>query len=209
MHEDLKPFVRESLARGVPRPEISQALSAAGWRPDEITAALALYAEAEFPVPVPRRKPYLSARETFIYLVLFVCLYISAWAFGALLFEFVNRGLPDPLRLYENWDDTQLRMSVAMLIVAFPIYLWLSSLMTKAIRLDPDKRGSKIRKWLTYLTLFVAAATIIGDLITLFFNLLGGELTLRFFLKVVVVLVIAGAIFGWYLWSLKSEEKTS
>lgn len=209
MNDELRIFIREALTRGESRDRIAQELTTAGWQPDEISAALGLYAESKFSVPVPRRKPYLSARDAFVYLVLFVCLFISAWAFGSLLFDFINRGLPDVLRQYENWDDTQLRMSIAMLVVAFPIYLWLSSLMAKAIRRDPDKRASKIRKWLTYITLFVAAGVIIGDLITLFFNLLGGELTLRFILKVVVVLIIAGAVFGWYLWDLKSEEKSS
>ena len=91
--------------------------------------------------------------------------------------------------------------------VAFPLYVWLTSLTRKGVTKDPDKKGSKIRKWLTYITLFVAAGVIIGDLITLLYNLLGGELTLRFTLKVLTVLLIAGIIFGYYLWDLRKEEK--
>jgi uncharacterized protein YacL len=149
----------------------------------------------------------LSAREAFIYLVLFTCLYISSFSLGSLLFDFVNRAFPDPLMTYQNVDFTSIRMAVASLIVAFPIYMWLSQLTLKEVRRDPDKKSSKIRKWLTYITLFVAAGVIIGDLITLIFNLLGGDLTTRFVLKVVVVLVIAGMIFGYYLWDLRTEEK--
>jgi len=104
-------------------------------------------------------------------------------------------------------DLTSIRMAVASLIVAFPIYMWLSQLTLKEVRRDPEKKSSKIRKWLTYITLFIAAGVIIGDLITLIFNLLGGDLTTRFVLKVVVVLVIAGMIFGYYLWDLRTEEK--
>ncbi len=209
MTNELHSFVKEALAAGATREKIRVVSAEAGWNPDEIKGALALYADVDFPVPVPRRRPYLSAREAFIYLVLFTCLYISAFNFGSLLFEFINRWIPDALRRFESGDRSSIRFAVASLIVAFPLYLWLSAIMGKAVAGDPDKRGSKIRKWLTYLTLFVAAGVLIGDLISLFFNLLGGELTARFLLKTLVVLLIAGTVFGYYLWDLRQEEKTN
>ena len=46
-----------------------------------------------------------------------------------------------------------------------------------------------------------------GDLITLLYNVLGGELGARFLLKVFVVGAIAGSIFGYYLSDLRREEK--
>ncbi len=206
MQPEIHSFVKEALARDISRTDIKAALGKAGWQDDEIASALDMYAEMPFAIPVPKRKPYLSAREAFIYLLLFVCLYISAFNFGALLFDFINRWLPDATQ-YLGDDLVAIRMSVASLIVAFPLYLWLSSIMMKAVRKDNEKRASKIRKWLTYITLFVAAGVIIGDLITLLFNLLGGELTLRFAFKVLTVLLIAGLIFGYYLWDLRQEEK--
>jgi len=45
------------------------------------------------------------------------------------------------------------------------------------------------------------------DMTTLVNNVLGGELSLRFLLKVLVAAVIAGSVFGYYLWDLRSEEK--
>jgi hypothetical protein len=41
----------------------------------------------------------------------------------------------------------------------------------------------------------------------LIFNLLGGDLTIRFLLKVLVVAVIAGSAFTYYLLDLRKEEK--
>ncbi|MNC98380.1 hypothetical protein D3C83_163200 [compost metagenome] len=64
-----------------------------------------------------------------------------------------------------------------------------------------------MRRWLTYLTLFLAAAVLIGDMITLVYNALGGEITIRFALKVLVAAVISGAIFGFYLRDLRREER--
>lgn len=207
MQSDIHSFVKEALQRGIPKSDIQAALRKANWKDDEVKAALDLYADIAFPIPVPKRKPYGAAREAFMYLVLFLCLYISAFSFGSLLFHFINRWIPDAIRYYESGDLSAVRMSVASLIVAFPVYLWLSSLLASAIKKDADRKGSKVRKWLTYITLFIAAGVIIGDLITLLFNLLGGELTARFLLKVLTVLLIAGLIFGYYLWDLRQEEK--
>jgi uncharacterized protein YacL len=142
---------------------------------------------------------------------LFLTLYISAISLGTLLFQFIARAYPDMILGYgSGYIDTTtsaIRWSTSSLIIAFPVFLWISWLLNKAILRDPDKRGSKIRKWLTYITLFIAAGVIIGDLITLVFNVLGGELTARFILKVLVVGAISGSIFGYYLWDLRKEEK--
>lgn len=207
MTSELQSFVKEALAKKSSKPEIKTALVKAGWQDDEINAALQAFADLDFPIPVPKRKPYLSAREAFLYLVMFLCLYLSSFSFGSLIFDFINRWLPDPLNSYYDYSQRSLRMSLSMLIVGFPLYFWLATILNRGIHRDPEKKGSKIRKWLTYLTLFIAAGIIIGDLITLIFNLLGGELTVRFTLKVLTVLAIAGTIFGYYLWNFRKEEK--
>jgi hypothetical protein len=60
---------------------------------------------------------------------------------------------------------------------------------------------------------FVAGAFLAGDLIALINTFLNGEVTTRFFLKVVVVFVLAGGIFWYYLEELRDrwqkEEKLS
>lgn len=210
INEDLLSFVRDSLGRGLSRAQIEDALIRAGWGSDQVKSALAAFAEIEFPIPVPRPKPYLSAREAFIYLVLFTTLYISAYNVGNLVFQFINRAFPDPVWVgplsFTEYTRQAIRWSVASLIIAFPVFLYVSRLISRTVRRDPSKRASKIRKWLTYITLFITAGVIIGDLTTLVYNFLGGELTLRFLLKVMTVGVISGAIFGYYLWDLRQEE---
>ena len=57
------------------------------------------------------------------------------------------------------------------------------------------------------MTLFVAAGVIIGDLTALVYSFLGGALGMRFGLKALTVAVIAGGIFGYYLWDLRQEER--
>jgi hypothetical protein len=98
------------------------------------------------------------------------------------------------------------RNAAAALLIAFPVFLWLSRYVGRLMAQEPDKRGSKVRKWLTYLTLFVAAIVFLGDLVFLVSRLLGGELPPRFLAKVVVVGAIAGYVFGHYLADLRHDE---
>lgn len=210
MNYDLQLFVREALAKGESRESITNALKQAHWPEDEIQAALSHYAPIAFSVAVPNRKPYLSAKEAFLYLVMFMTLYISAFSLGMIIFEFINRAFPDALmNSYYMNDSSTIRGALSAMIVAFPIFLGVSSKLHKTITKDPMKRSSKIRKWLTYITLFGTTAIIIGDLIGLLSSLLGGELTMRFVLKSLTVLLITGSIFGYYIWDLRSEEQES
>ena len=209
INEELLNFVREALGRGLSRPQIEDVLLKAGWDTEQVKSALTYFAKIEFPIPVPtpKPKPYHYAREAFMYLILFTTLYSSAFHFGYLLFEFINRAFPDPAapHSYFGWQQS-IRWAVASLIIAFPVFLYVSHLLNRDVKLDPSKRALKVRKWLTYMTLFIAASVIIGDLITLVYNFLGGELGIRFILKVLTVGIIASSIFGYYLWDLRQEE---
>jgi len=204
---ELEQFVRDALSRGVPRPEIEKALLDAGWSAARAREALGAFADVSFVVPVPRPRPSLSAREAFIYLTLFVALYIAAYHFGSLCFDLINKAFPDPTdQLNPRFTNDGLRWSVASVIIAFPVFLFLSRIVAREGIKDPIKRLSPVRRWLTYLTLFVAAVTLIADLTTLVHHLLGGEITTRFVLKVLVVAAIAGTTFGYYLRDLRREE---
>ncbi len=209
MNPDLQAFVREALARGIPRSAIADKLREAGWPPEEIEAGLAAWAEVDFPLPVPRRRPYLSAREAFLYLVLFATLYTTAFNVGVVLFQLIDRWMPVLGRPNENpaFAAELIRGATAGLVIAFPIFLMVSTNIGRAIRREPDKRGSKIRKWLTYVTLFIAAMVLIGDLTFLVSRLLAGEIVARVLLKVLVVFAIAGVVFSHYLGELRRDER--
>ena len=206
VNDDLLAFVRDALGRGVPRADIERVLLRAGWSAEQVGRALASYAEIEFVIPVPRPRPYLSAQEAFVYLVLFTTLYVTCYQLGSLLFDLINLALPDPAELSTEYRRQSIRWSVSSLVVAFPVFLYMTWLTARMIRTDPTKRASRIRRNLTYLTLFIASCVLIGDVTALVYNVLGGELTLRFLLKVVVAAVIAGAVFGYYLRGTRAEE---
>jgi type II secretory pathway pseudopilin PulG len=208
--QNLEQFVRAALEKGSQKSAIEQCLREAGWPADQIRNALDQFADIAFPVPVPKPRPYLSAREAFRYLLLFTTLYFSAYYLGSLLFNFVDLKFPDPaMRDYWRSTEDNIRWAAAFLVVAFPIFLFMSRRIYGEMARDPAKRLSVIRRWLTYLTLFITAGFVIGDLVTLVYNALGGELTVRFTLKVLIVGVIAGTVFGFYLWDLLDEERST
>ena len=68
IQDDLVRFIRKGLEQGHSRSELKQILSQAGWDLEQIQDALAEFAELDFPLPVPRPRPYLSAKEAFLYL---------------------------------------------------------------------------------------------------------------------------------------------
>jgi hypothetical protein len=206
--EELIGFVRDALAHGRSRSEIEEVLERAGWSREQVNRALAAFAPIDFPVPVPRPRPSVSAREAFMYLLLFVTLYTVAYYLGSLLFDLINLAFPDPAASrYESYGRESIRWAISWLVVSLPVFLLMSWLTGRAVHADPTKRASSVRRGLTYLTLFFAACVLIGDVVTLIYNLLGGELTVRFFLKVVVVGGIAGTVFGYYLSDLRPEEQ--
>lgn len=210
VEERLVRFVEHALSRGVSREALGEALAAAGWSAEAIRDGLGAFADTGLPFPVPRPRPYVSAKEAFLYLVLFTSLYLWCWHLGSLVFELINNAFPDPAQRvgYSSraGDNEELRWSAAWIVVAFPVFLGLSYQLGKAVRKEPSKRASRVRKWLTYLTLYVAATVILSDLATLIYNALGGELTARFLLKVLTVAVLAGGAFFYYLTDLRHDE---
>ncbi len=204
--EPLSEFVQASLARGLPRADIEAALLKAGWEQEQVKAGLASFAEVEFPVPVPRPVPYLSAREAFLYLLLFSTLYLCAWNLGNVGFQLVNIHVPDPADTsYYGSARDSIRWSLAAIIVSFPVFIWMSSLTNRELHADPTKRASRVRRWLTYLTLFLAAVIIISVLIDHVDKLLSGELSRRILIKGVIAVGIAGTLFVYYLKDLRAD----
>ena len=132
-------------------------------------------------------------------------LYASAVSLLNLLFEIINASFPDALNFSYDRFSSGMRWSIASLLIVFPLYIFLSWFINKDLSANPLKKNLGIRKWLTYLTLFVAGVAIITDLIMLINTFLGGEITARFAFKVLAVLIVAGVIFAYYLYDLRRD----
>src|SRR3989344_7823406 len=130
-----------------------------------------------------------TPKDFFAQLLVTVTLYVSVVSFITLLFAYSEVLLPDALNYYYDGILSQIRWSSSVLLVVFGVYIFLSWLIGREFRQIPEKRELKVRKWLTYFTLFLAAVTIIVDLVTLLYNFYSGEYTGQFILKVLVVLL--------------------
>jgi hypothetical protein len=150
-----------------------------------------------------------SARDVFLYLAAVIALGVCAGNVGTIIFQLINRWIPDPVQAayIATMTSDAVRFSVAALVVALPLFVWLSWRVNRDIELDPSRRELRVRKWLLYLTLFVAGSTVAGDAVSLVWSYLQGDFTLRFLLKVVTILVIAGSAFFYYLRQLHGDPR--
>lgn len=149
-------------------------------------------------------------KDVFLHLAAMLALYFSAGAFIALLFQYINLGFYDPLEgsraATMMMARTGIRWSISMLIIVFPAYILITRYIYKQYLQVPEKLDLKIRKWLLYFTLFAASLMIIGNLVALVYNFLGGELTMRFFLKILSMLFVAASVFYYYLMELRTKK---
>jgi len=144
-----------------------------------------------------------TAKDFFLYIAAIVALYTSAVSLITVVFQTINYLYPDALNAFHDPYSTGMRWAIASLIIVFPVFLSLTALINSDLARNPDKIEIGIRKWLIYLTLFIAGVTIVTDLIVLLNTYLSGEITVRFILKVIAILVIAGVIFSYYIYELK------
>lgn len=149
-------------------------------------------------------------RDVFLHLAVIIFLYVIIISLGALIFKYINIFFPDPLSGQFAFSERRaLRWPLSVLVIVFPLYVWLSGFIQRDLLKHPAKHELKTRKWSLHFTLFVSAMVIVVDLVTLIFRFLGGELTSRFVLKVLVVLLLALAVFVYYGWNLRKKTPAS
>ncbi len=150
-----------------------------------------------------------TPKDVFLHLLIVITLYISVFALIALVFQYINYSWPDQLQYTLTGVFDAIRQTIASVIIAWPLFVLLTWLVHKEVNQEPAKREVKVGKWLTYLTLLISAVTIIVQLIRLVYNFLGGELTLAFSLKLLTILLVAAAVFGYYFWDLRRDLATT
>lgn len=146
-----------------------------------------------------------SPKDVFMQLLNLAALYTTVLNVLTLLFSYIDVAFRDPLQFIDS--SSAIRWSLSLLIIVFPVLLLTAYLMEKDFQKEPEKRNLGIRKWFIYLTLFVSATLIIGDLVALVYNFMNGELTINFCLKILAVAVAAGSVFGYYFFDLRRKTQ--
>ena len=120
--DELSIFVRDALAAGKSRAEITSALTHAGWRSAEVQDALNGWDEMPFSPPIPRPVATVSARDFFTYALTFCVLILGAFNLVVVLQALVDVVFATG----DGGSDRSIRWGVAVLIVTGPMYLWLT-----------------------------------------------------------------------------------
>lgn len=213
-NETLEMYVANELRSGAKRADIQDALLSVGWSDDEVSRAYARALIASG-VPVPdgagkmpvARKA--STADVMIGFFSFILLGIVVSATGSLFFEIVNRYFPDPVAnaaLGTTVSSDAVHYSMAALFIGTPLYFFAIRLWFRRFREDDARAESRLTKWVTYLVLLVAAVTVVGDCIAILYTFLQGEISVRFFLKALVILTISGLVFGFYFLERKKIQ---
>ena len=156
--------------------------------------------------PAITQKPRTTPKDFFLHLGAIVALYISIISVLTLLFEIINQLYPQPFG-YTDPYASGVSLAMSMLIVAFPLYVLFMRVISGVERSSPEKRELSVRKWLIYLTLFLAGVVIAVDLIVLLQKFFAGEeITIAFALKVLSIVVVLVAVFGYYLYDIKHDQ---
>ncbi len=149
-------------------------------------------------------KPGVTPKDFFLWAGAMSALYVSVVSFLILLFEYIDRSFPDPVvNYYVDPYSGSIRFAMASIIVLVPLTVVLLRMIRKDIEANPYKKDLWVRRWAIVLTLFIAGATIAIDLITLINTFLGGEISIRFGLKVLVVFLVSALGFMHFYADLK------
>lgn len=138
-----------------------------------------------------------------------VSLYVTIVGLIMLLFSIISVHYPDATQGYYEVESaaSSIRFGIAMLIVFFPAYIALTRLVNN-VRRNEHGTYLMLTKWLIYLSLIVGGAAILGDLVSVIYGYLNGELTIRFALKALSFFVVIASAFIYYLFDAKGYWQT-
>jgi len=147
------------------------------------------------------------AKFAFFYLLSLISLISLAMATGSIIFQIINKYVVDVLNeLRGTYSSSSLRFSISSIIISAPIFYYVSHLINKSLHSGELEKDSQIRKWLSYLILLISFIVMSGWFVGIIFNFLDGELTLKFILKAITAVAIAGTVFSYYFYDLKRKE---
>ena len=148
-----------------------------------------------------------SPKYSFYYLLSLVALIFTAISAGLILFGIIDDSFKDAWAFNAYRDsDGQYKFAISALLIAAPTYYLTVYLINQGLKKLELAIDSSLRRWLTYLILFVSALIILGVFIGIVNNFLSGALTISFMLKLFSVLLIAGIIFSYYFWDIKRSN---
>lgn len=143
---------------------------------------------------------HITPKDFFLHIGATIALYVVAGSLINLCFSIINYFNPDSLASY--FYSNSIAWPISMLIVLVPALYFVEWFIRRDLVKNSGKKEVWIRRWRIYLTIFLASVLLIGDLIVLINVYLGGEITSRFVYKILVIILVAGAIGKYYFFDL-------
>ena len=148
-----------------------------------------------------------SAKYLFYYLLALITLNFTAIGIGQILFQIINISFPETTFTFDSsYSQSILRFGISAVIVASPIFYFITKRINKDLEKGILEKDAGMRKWLTYIIILAASSTVIGFFIGLINSYLSGEMTIQFFLKALVAIVIATFVFIYYFYDIHRKQ---
>jgi K+-sensing histidine kinase KdpD len=148
-----------------------------------------------------------SAKYTFYYLLALIALGFVGIGLGQVAFQLINHTFVETTSNYtSDFSLGVLRSAIASLVVGAPIYYFVTRQINKDLAKGEIEHNSAVRRWLTYLILLIASVVTIGFLVAFLNSYLQGELTIKFALKVLASIIIAGSFAAYYIFDLQRVD---
>ena len=192
----LVAFIEKTRASGISDATTVEILKQRGWSERRIYRAFSTAVERTlgFDIPV-RGSAQEYARDAYLYLVSFITLALWSYSLGNIFYVMIDYWIPDrangwtipthELPQYLSWP-------IAMLVVAFPIFMFVNAALQRDLSQRPEGFSTGVRKWLTYIALVGTVATLVFDAVSFLQAFLLGNLTAHFILDSLVLLLVAG-----------------
>lgn len=149
-----------------------------------------------------------NAKHAFYYLLSFVALIFTTISVGIIIFQIIDKSVVDVLNNYAMASNSALKFAISSLIIAVPVFYIISRLIYQDLKKGILDKDAPLRRWLTYFILLVSSIIILGVFIGAINNFLSGELTWRFVLKALTILLISLSVFSFYFFDLKRKDFT-
>lgn len=213
---ELITYIQTARSKQIPDEQIRMQLTQAGWPENLVQQA---FGEPTPDVPLPPKPPAHISHpasynmwDAFEHILLFISLYVLATSIVLTLNLFIDKWYPAITDSYNYYSNSDLQVTflhgfMAALIVSFPLFAFFFIHITKKTLQTPSLRGLHARKTLIYITLVGTFLILLGQIISIVYGFLSGNVTINFLLHLVAIIAVAGTIFGYYLMQIKQDRK--
>lgn len=154
----------------------------------------------------------LKAKEVGIELGMFMALFFSIVAVVQIIFSAIDKKFPDVLTAvsYNGVGilNDDMRLAVSIAAIAFPIYLGLAWMRANYLKTNVSRREVSALKYSQYAVMTLSGLFIVGTLMYVLYNYLGGSSSMAGALKALTV-VILSLVLGAYNYFLSERKYTN